>query len=151
MGPQPQVMLMETDVLAVAPGGSMPGWVAGTPAGLAALGVVNCMFDLGPNWRDYPILQVVISPVGPSSGFNPVVMSSRDDAVAAANVHRRLGQIAANVVSGNVISAALTTASGSAGFMVRPMGRFLVITLTNADALSALGVTAKVTVVGYPQ
>lgn len=140
-------LFMETGVAAVAAVASpTPGWVSGNPASLALSASVNCIFDLGPKWDQYSIVNVGISPVGPSSGFSNISIAS--SATAALDSSRRLGYAFA-AAAGNVLIASATVAAGAIQAVVRPLGRYLVVSVTNADGVNALGATAKVAVGAY--
>jgi hypothetical protein len=142
----PPVVMMETGVNPVIAGNG-PGWVSGTPANLAAGTSTNVLvlFDLGPNWQNYTMLQAIINGALPSSGLTGFQLFSRDDPAVAINMSRRLFQ--ANG-SGSTISLAIT--SGSAiGTTARPMGRYLIASMNNADATNAQGTGAKVTLAMY--
>lgn len=140
-------LLMETDVGAVAPGGTQFGWVSGSPANLAASGNVTCLFDLGPNWSKYAEVQVVLVTSGASSGLNSIVFTSRDDAVASVNTARQLGPRYSPASNGSFYFA--TVATGAFVFNVRPMGRYFVTRMVNADAANPQGATSKVTIAAY--
>lgn len=139
------VLFMETDVAAVTAGSTSAGWVSGSIASLAASGTANCIFDLGPTWRDMSLATIAVTPAGPSSGLNAVSISSSN--TAAADTTRKLKDVA--TAGPSAISATITVATGCQQFMVRPMGRFLVVTATNADGVNALGASSKVVVVAY--
>lgn len=139
------VLVMETDVAQVAAGAG-PGWVSGTPAGLAAAGSTAVVFDLGPDWRQYTVAQVGVLPMGPSSGLSGVQAMGSDN--TSSNPARRLKDL--SVVGSANSSFSISTASNGHGFIVRPFGRFLIVTMTNADAANALGAASKVSVALYP-
>lgn len=142
---KPPVLLMETDVGAV-PGGGAAGWVSGTIANLAASGFATIIFDLGADWRQYCLVDVTVTPVGPSSGLNPVQFTGSD--TPAANGNRRRGSPMATGATTYFLN--LATASSTQSVWMRPAGRYLVMTATNADAANALGAAAKVTLCAYP-
>jgi hypothetical protein len=104
--------------------GSGPAWVSGYIASLAALGVATVVFDLGPNFDQYVIVQYAVSPLGPSSGLSAVAAFSSD-------------------------TIALD-ASGPASILARPMGRYFIVQATNADAVNALGAASFVRISAYP-
>lgn len=139
------VLLMQTDVAQV-PGGAGAGWVSGTPSGLAASATVNCVFDLGPDWDQYGVAAVGVLPIGPSSGMANVQAMGSDN--TAPNPARRLKDMA---VAGSANSSfAINTSSNGHTFHVRPFGRYLIVSVSNADAANALGAASKVSVAAYP-
>lgn len=140
------IITAETDVNQITGGGDIHGWVSGTPASLAASGTAVVVFDLGPNWMFYGLVQVLITPVAPSSGFNPVQIMCTPN--GATNFNRRLGF--AYSTGGAVVFGNFTSASGQVCVVVRPMDRYLVINIPNADAVNAVGATAKVAIAAYP-
>ena len=142
------VQIAETDVAPIAAGlqGGQVGWVSGSPANLAASASVDCVFDLGINWNQYPTIQVNINPVAPSTGFSGVQVSGAD--TPAFNASRRLN--AASATSFNAIYASLVSSSGPVGIVMKPMGRYTTVRMSNSDATNAQGATAKVTVAAYP-
>jgi len=143
----PPIKVFETDVAAVTAGApGRGGWVSGSPANLAASGSVICVFDLGQDWHQYPNIQVSVSSTAPSSGLSGVQLYGSDNVTL--NSARRLKE---SLVSGfSTIFASLTTANGAQQCFIKPMGRYLHVSLTNADATNAQGATAKVTVAAYP-
>jgi len=136
---------METGVNAVTAGGAKAGWVSGDIASLALSATVDCIFDLGPDFDQYVTVSVKIAPIGPSSGTTACTVSSSDS--VAANLNRRLRDPA--TAAGTMINAAVTVASGVGEFYARPHGRFLHVSITNADGVNALGATSKVSVSAY--
>lgn len=141
------VLLMQTDQGQVA-GGAAAGWVSGTPAGLAPSAFVNVTFDLGPDWDQYGVCEIVITPQGPSSGFSNIVFYGSDTAAVTSTSRRR----ASNTTGGPSVFfiASLTTAGGVQLVSMRPAGRYVITTLNNADAGAAIGASAKVQLVAYP-
>lgn len=113
------------------------GWVSGDVSGLAAASTAVMLFDVGPDWDQYHTITINVNPVGPSSGFSNLQFSGRDDPVAAIDPLRRMGP--ANSTAGQVYSGAVTTAGGAQQFVVRPAGRYVVVSLTNADGANAQG------------
>lgn len=133
--------IFETDVAAVSAGVATGGWVSGSPANLALSASANVLFDLGQDWHQYTSVNLAISSVGPSSGLSNVQVSSSD--TNAINTNRRLKDIGA--VGPGAIAASITTAGGVQQLSVRPMGRYLFVSVTNADGANAQGATAKIT------
>lgn len=134
----PPTIYMETDVGAVVAGNG-PGWVSGTPANLAASGSATAIFDLGPSWADYNLLQLSVLCAGPSTGLNGVETCTVDTPAWVS--HRRHNAVGSNTPTG--VYASITTAIGTAQWWVRPTGRYLLMRGTNADATNAVGATAK--------
>lgn len=139
------VLVMETDAAQVAVGAG-PGWVSGSIAGLAASATGNILFDLGPDWRKYGMLDLSVLLAGPSSGLNPVRFFGSDD--DSLNAARKRGSPFAT--GATVYSANLVTANGAQMFTMRPAGRYFWAVVTNADAANAQGPAAKITLVAFP-
>lgn len=144
---QPAVLVMETGVNPVIAGGDRAGWISGDPANLALSATVNCLFDLGPDWQHFPLVQAAINPTPPSTGLGSITLVSSDSA-ASFTAKRRLGY--ANAVASGTIFLSLPSASATNTFMVRPMGRYLQVNLTNADAAAAQGALTAVVLTAYP-
>lgn len=139
-------LVMEAGVNPVTPGGSVPGWVSGDIASLAASGSVSVIFDLGPHWDRYGMAAVAVTPNGPSSGLNAVQVFGSDS--TAYDFTKRLGH--AFGTGWTATHSNLTTANGPMQSNVRPSGRYLIIQAANADAVNAQGVQATVIVSAYP-
>lgn len=138
-----RVVIMETGL--IAPGG--PTWISGNPANLAGNASVNCLFDLGPDWMDYTMLQVVIRSQGPSTGLINITATSRDNPVAAVNGNRYLKEMYNTATS--ILYASVLTSNAAGCINLRPMGRYLVINMTNGDATNAIGSQAGIAIAGY--
>lgn len=124
---------------------TIPGWVSGTPGGLAASGSADCIFDLGMNWDKYGLVQFTNSDISGSSGVTIAFARSSDNiTVGSSNytLNHAFGT-SANVVTG-------TSSPGGRTFMVRPMARYLIVRLTNADAVNAVGAAAWAAITAYP-
>lgn len=143
---RPPVLVMGTGVNAVTAGGARAGWVSGTPASLAASGSVNVVFDLGPDWAQYILVQTTVRSESPSSGLDQVRFSGNDVPVLTGTRYLRDMQSSA----GTVTWASVTTANAAGTFMVRPMGRYLIVAVHNADASNAQGPTTSITLAAYP-
>lgn len=141
------IIVMKTGVSAVPSGGNVPGWISGDPASLAASASVTAIFDLGPDWQQYTVAAVCVYPVGSSSGFSNVFITS--SATTSADNSRRPNFISSTSYA-SAFSASLTTANGGSTAHIRPQGRFLTVALTNADAVNPMGAAASVTVTIYP-
>lgn len=139
------VLVMETGVNPV-PGGTTAGWVSGNPSGLADGAIANCVFDLGPEWDQYPYVLVALQPVGATS-FSAVTVSGSD--TPANNYARRLppGTTSAGVF--NTFFATAISASGGVSATVRPIGRYVVVNVTNTAGSGAMG-ASKITLAAYP-
>ena len=144
-GPQPSILKMRSGVAAVAGGGSIPGWVSGDIAGLALSATATIVFDLGPNWDQYNVVQIGVVPAGPSSGLSAVKAFSSDDAVLNAASDVALNNCWATAFG--VVSAAVNTPQSCA---FNPMGRYFIVQATNADGVNAQGAGAFVQLCAYP-
>lgn len=139
------IQVFETDVNPVVAGGD-GGWISGTPSSLAASATVLCLFDLGPNWRQYPFLQVAVFPSGPSTGMNNIWIGCSDTPTIGTT--RRLNY--ASHAGIQQIYVTQNSSNGCGTFHSRPMGRYVGVSITNADATNPLGASAKVTIAAYP-
>lgn len=143
---RPPALVMESDVTPVVAGGASPGWVSGSLASLAASALAICIFDLGPNWDQYSLASITVLSTSPSSGLSAVQVSG--SATPTSQSSRRMKEAFSAVVG--TIYAALTTAGGPQSFQVRPIGRFVVVVATNADATNAQGAASKIVLAAYP-
>lgn len=144
------VIVLETDVSAVpASGSTRPGWVSGTPAGLADGVTTTCVFDLGPNWDRYIRTQIAVFPQG-ATGMSAVQVSSSD--TATINPARRLKEEGTPTAQASLETGIYTVPSASAprSGMFWPMGRYVHVQLTNTAGAGALGPTSKVILAAYP-
>lgn len=144
-GPNPSILNMRSGQSAVAGGGTQFGWVSGDIASLVALAVATLVFDLGPNWDQYPVIQVGVMPAAPSSGLSAFQVYSSDDAVFSATADLPLNNVWATTL-GSISAAVATPQTGS----FSPMGRYVIVRATNADAVNAQGAGAFVRVCAYP-
>lgn len=140
------ILVMETGVNAVTAGGNTAGWVSGNPASQAATTAITVIFDLGPQWLQYPTLVISLFPSGASSSFETVTFTGSD--TAAANTARRLVQFGASTVTSAYLASAPTT-GGAVGVMTRPMGRFVTVGFS-INATNATDANAKVVLAAYP-
>lgn len=122
------------------------GWVSGNPASLAASATVVSLFDLGQDWSQYTRVQISISPASPSTGFSGVKINSSDNVTL--DVTRALNEVDGTAFGS--LNASITTASGAQVATVRPLGRFLHVSMTNADATNAMGAGAICIIGVYP-
>ena len=141
----PTLIMISGSSQSVAGGQSASGWVSGDIASLAASATAIALFDIGPDWDQYHTITININPVGPSSGLSNIQFSGRDDPTLAIDPLRRMGP--ANSTAGQVYSGAVTTAGGPQQFVVRPVGRFVVVSATNADGANPVGAAAHICVV----
>jgi hypothetical protein len=141
----PLTFLAESGTNAVVAGTDAGGWISGDIASLAASATVTAVFDLGAFWQKYNMVQVMVTPVGPSTGLSAVQITSAD--TAAFNVNRRLKD--ALSAGPSTINASFTVATGTQSVYVKPAGRYLAVRATNADGAQALGATSKITVAAY--
>lgn len=144
-GQQTSILNMRSGQNAVAPAGSMAGWVSGDIASLAALGVATAIFDLGPNWDQYNCVQVGIIPAAPSSGLTAVQAFSSDDATFNAATDVQL-----NNVWGATFAALSVAVATPQTCIFAPMGRYFIVRATNVDAVNAQGAGAFIRITAYP-
>lgn len=143
---RPPIFVIETDVNPVTAGGLNPGWISGTPALLADGATVDVLFDLGPLWQQYTLLQVgVVSQTATS--LSAIQAYSSDTPSKNPNRRLRSASEATNIATSFFT---VTTSGGSQQFYTRVMGRYFVLAVTNTAAGGAQGAGAKVTVAGYP-
>lgn len=144
-GPQPSILKMRSGQSAVAGGTTQPGWVNGDIASLAAAGTATIIFDLGPNWDQYNVVQVALVPAGPSSGLSGVAAYSSADPAFSAAADPQL-----NYTWGTSFGAAAAAMSAPQSAMFSPMDRYLIVRATNADGANAQGAGAFVQLAAYP-
>lgn len=130
----------------VAAGGTQFGWVSGDLGGLAASGSIDIFFDLGPSWAAYSLVQIGHTGVSGSSGVTVATVRSSDD--TALDVQDIVLNSAFGTALGQLTGT--SSAAGRTGF-VRPQGRYLIVSMTNADAVNPVGAGASVRVTAYPQ
>lgn len=141
----PSVLVFETDVRPVTAGGLTPGWIAGSPANLADGASVDCRFDLGPDWAQYVLAQIIVLSVTATS-LEGIQVTGSD--TTTKNTSRRL-RASDSTVFGTTFST-VTTAQGPQAAYVRPAGRYLTVAVTNTALGGVQGATAKITVALYP-
>lgn len=138
--------LAETDKNQISAGGSTPGWVGGTTANLAASSQVNIVFDLGQDWDQYSVIAANAFSQAPSvSGLTVLWRSS--DTTSLVGVTRALRDMANTTM--RPISDTFTTAQAVGSYFLKPMGRYLIAQVTNADATNAQGAGSKVTIAAF--
>jgi hypothetical protein len=128
---------MRTGVAAVAGGTTQPGWVSGDIAALAAAGTATIVFDLGPNWDQYNVVQLAVVPAGPSSGLSGVAVYSSDDTNFNAAVDPQL-----NYTWATAVGAASMAIAAPQSAMFTPQSRYMIVRATNADGANAQGAGA---------
>lgn len=139
--PAPENNVYQTGQNAVPGGGDYGGWVSGDPSSLAPSAQVDCVFDLGPAWRRINFVGICVSPTGTSSGIT-CVPSGNDTATYSSA--RRLNASSANASGG------LVTMTGTAfNWNVKPMGRYLILRITNSDATNPQGAGTNATICTY--
>jgi hypothetical protein len=143
---RPPIFVIETDVNPVAAGGLNPGWISGTPANLADGASADVLFDLGPLWLQYTLLQIVVLSVTATS-LSAIQASSSDNTTRVAG--RRV-RTTSDTTPFATTFFTVTTSGGAQACFIRPMGRYLFLQVTNTAAGGAQGALAKVTVSGYP-
>ncbi len=144
-GPQPSILKMRSGQNAVAGGTTQPGWVSGDIAALAAAGTATIIFDLGPNWDQYNVVQLAVVPAGPSSGLSGVAAYSSADPAFNAAADPQLNYTWST--SFGVAAAAINAPQAA---MFSPMDRYLIVRATNADGANAQGAGAFVQLAAYP-
>lgn len=122
--------------------------VTGTIANLAASAVVTIYFDLGVDWMYYNSIGVTLLPTTPSTGISNVQLFGTD-VNGSFITARRLGSLAATSASATIFIGSMTSASGSQTIYTKPIGRYVVLSVTNADATNALGSSSKVYLTAY--
>ncbi|MGM9480297.1 hypothetical protein ACS5PN_03795 [Roseateles sp. NT4] len=120
--------------------------MSGSPASLAAGASVDCVFDLGPDWRQYTLVCVTVTSTAPAAQFASVFMVGSD--TTANNSSRRLGPAFSNA-AGSWFVTTFTSASGAAEMHTRPKGRYLLVRINN-EATNPQGSASKVTLTAFP-
>lgn len=125
--------------------------VSGSIASLAsnAHGIVS--FDLGEQWDQYTMVQVVLFPVAPMTALNTVtIYGSEAAALAVADLvaARILGTPGAATPS-QAKATNLAPATGAQTMWVRPCGRFVVVDFFNQDGTNAAGATSSIAFAAY--
>jgi hypothetical protein len=135
--------ILETGVSAVTAGLAPGGWASGNPASLAASGSVTALFDLGQDWHQYSHVVISVASSGPSSGLTINRITGSD--TSTENLRRPV-RGADGAGFGAVSAVSVTTAAGALSGIVHPMGRYLFVTVTNADGANAQGATSGITI-----
>lgn len=139
------ILIFESGVGAVAAGSYGGGWVSGNPASLAASSNVNVVFDLGARWDERPVLHVVATNAGPGTPMAVTLKSSDTTTASAARALRD------NVGSAlRPIADSVTAVQTTGSYLVRPLGRYLIVNVANGDASNAFSAAAKVVVGAFP-
>jgi hypothetical protein len=138
------IVVLKTGVAPGTAGGTVPAWISGDPANLAAATTVDCIFDLGPNWSQLDEVQISLLPTTPSTGFSNVDATFSDSTTR--DPSRRPPSVGGSTGWATNFAASALSANGPVGLTMRPMGRFLHVNMTNADGAAALGATSSVTV-----
>jgi hypothetical protein len=144
-GPNVSILKMRSGQNAVAGGTTQPGWVSGDIAALAAAGTATIVFDLGPNWDQYNVVQLAVVPAGPSSGLSGVSAYSSPEASFSAAADPQL-----NHTWATSFGAAVAAINAPQSAMFSPMDRYLIVRATNADGANAQGAGAFVALAAYP-
>jgi hypothetical protein len=144
-GPNVSILRMRSGQSGVAGGTTQPGWVSGDIAALAAAGTATIVFDLGPNWDQYNVVQLALVPAGPSSGLSGVAAYSSANAAFDATVDPQL-----NYTWATAVGAASMAINAPQSAMFSPMDRYLIVRATNADGANAQGAGAFVALAAYP-
>lgn len=127
--------------------GAGPGWVSGSPVGIAPSGTVAAIFDLGPEWRQYRAAALSVA-AGAGGGGITVGIYWED---TAALTYARTG--AAPGYGGSPgIQHAISAAAGGGPIAHNNgvMGRYLTLALTNQSASLATAAGSSIAVAVYP-
>lgn len=141
----PNIFNARSGVSAVTASTPQPGWVGGDISNLAASGTVDVIFDLGANWDSYSKVQVGHTAISLSSGIIVNSVKSSSDATSSTD------DISLNTDGATGMSAfGAASGAGSRSAFFRPMDRYLIINISNADAVNAVGAGASVKITAYP-
>lgn len=121
-----------------------PG-VTGTIASLAASGSTNVQFDLGPDWFQFSVVAIWLGAAGPSTTVTYSASGYSDEDAT----RRRLPQ-AFSTNTATAYYSAINPTAGSTCALVRPMGRYIEVAVTNNDATNALGAGSSIGFCAYP-
>jgi hypothetical protein len=124
-------------------GGTSPGWISGDVAGLAAGQTTTVIFDLGPNWADYVRGTVMLYLSGPTVASGASAIWNGND-LSAPNRERA---IAFNGTTSSFVTTITPPNWGGFTFVIH--GRYVFITVTNADATLAYSATSYVRVTAH--
>lgn len=140
------VQVAETDVAAVTAGGSEFGWVSGSPANLAVNVQAIVIFDLGPLWFRYTVVALSIRPSTVAADSLKNIFILGNDTPAASG-----GAALRDVCATSAIRFFASCGNSTEiNPIVRPMGRYVLIGITNGDPLNAQLANAKITLAAYP-
>lgn len=139
------VLVMESGSNQIIPNITFYGWVSGNLANLQPSTQVDIIFDLGPLWNQYNLLQLSFH-ITQSIGINHVHISGND--IQSFNTKRRLCVLSDSNFP--EIYDDLTISTGTKSAYFKPMGRFVIIRATNSDTVNSLGVDSGIVLVGYP-
>lgn len=139
------VLVMEAGIGPVSPGGPDAGWVSGNLANLGPSATVQAVFDLGPDWDQYGLCQLnVLNPTSPHAGLG--VQPGGSDTTAYSGSRRLSHAFSAQ----SDITYKIVGAAKSEALTMRPVGRYLVVILGNADAAVPISAAARVVLTAYP-
>lgn len=119
--------------------GQSGGWVSGTPANLIDGATVDVVFDLGPDWAMYTLVQLVYVSTAATS-LDPVRPTFADTPVF--NAARAPKDVATPGLG--AASYQVTSAGGPQSSMHRIMGRYCVVRMTNTAAGGVQGAGSSV-------
>jgi hypothetical protein len=125
-----------------------PNRVTGAIASLAASGETQVTFDLGQNYDQYSLVQVIIDPTSPETALNTITIYGTDSVGDILSTGRILGVPGAATPSQAKFTN-LAPATGAQAVWVRPLGRFIVVDFKNNDATNALGAGAQINFAAY--
>lgn len=143
---RPPVVVMETDANPVSAGGGVAGWVSGSPAALADGAGATVVFDLGPDWQQYVVAQIVVLSTA-AGGSLSAIQDYGSDTPGITSARRMKEALAAGSTT---TFLTVTSAVGPQAHYVRPIGRYVVMSMTNTATFGAQGAGAKVTLAAYP-
>lgn len=125
--------------------------VTGGLANLAASQTAIVSFDLGTDWDHYEQVDVMINVAGPASGGNVQLFGSNTlgETTVAPTKARRLGYQYNTAPSG--VQSLITSSGGAQNIFVRPWGRYLMLSITNADGANAFGAGSFAAFLAYPR
>lgn len=141
------IKVFETDLNQVASGSKRGGWVSGSPASLGFGQGVNVIFDLGDDWDQYPLLNVMVSNSGPGTPMT-VLLRSNDIPSPPAGASRALRDISVSTL--RPIADPVSAANVVGAYLVYNAGRYLIVQINNGDAANPLSAISKAVVVALP-
>lgn len=139
------IKVFESGATAVPAGTPNGGWVSGNPAGMVDGATLDVVFDLGSRWDEYSAGQVTFASAAAGGSFSAIQVYASDTAVA--NTARRLRSTSDPAVLSSISGTAPT--GNAVSVHTRPMGRFIVVRVTNTATFGAQLASAKIVVAVY--